>query len=102
MKPTDEFNLDALLHVYVQDGGEFDEAADGVKLIEDGDWVSEYKDELCTVIYQHVPTSRYFAVHLSRRGSYWSDYEYADPEINEVFPHVVTRTEYHANPQVPA
>jgi hypothetical protein len=64
--------------------------------VKKGEWVSEHKYEHCSTIYRHKPTHRYFAVHSSRSGSYWSDYEYDDATANEVKPVEVTVIEYHA------
>jgi hypothetical protein len=72
------------------------ETPDDWEVVKEGEWTSEHKYEHRSTIYKHVPTGRYFAVHSSRSGSYWSDYEYTDDLANEVRPVEVTVTEYHA------
>ena len=55
------------------------------QIIEDGDWVNEYKDyDLKETIVQQKSTGKYFRIDQSRSGSYYSDYEYDDPKITEV------------------
>lgn len=54
-------------------------------VIEDGDWINEYKDcDVREVIVQQKTTGKYFRIDQSRSGSYYSDYEYDDPKITEV------------------
>lgn len=68
----------------------------GFKLIEEGDWVNEYKDYDSKInIYQKIDTGKYYAYNDSRSGSYYSDYEYDNPtELVEVEPVQVTTTIY--------
>lgn len=72
----------------------WDNEDDSIEIIEDGDWVSDYKYELRTSIVAFE--GKYYAIHESRSGSYHSDYEYGDPEINEVTPKQVTITDWVA------
>lgn len=52
---------------------------------EDGDWINEYKDcDVREAIVQQQSTGKYFCIDQSRSGSYYSDYEYDDPQIIEV------------------
>lgn len=51
----------------------------------EGDWINEYKDcDVREVIVQQKTTGKYFRINQSRSGSYYSDYEYYDPDITEV------------------
>jgi len=97
MKPIEDFDLDAILARYKENDAEFDEKEDGVKLIEEGEWESGYKDYANRIdTYQHIASRRFFDIAQSRAGSYYSHYEYNAPEVYEVYPHVVTRTVYSA------
>lgn len=54
-------------------------------VIEDGEWVNEYGDyDLKETIVHQVSTGKYYRIDQQRRGSYYSDYFYDDPEIIEV------------------
>lgn len=70
----------------------------GFHLVEEGEWVNEYKDyDSKTNIYQQISSGKYYAYHDSRSGSYYSDYEYDSPtELVEVEPVQITTTIYKA------
>ena len=53
-------------------------------IIEDGDWISDGKYEHHTIIVSYK--NKYFQIMESRSGSYWTDYDYNDPEVCEVTP----------------
>jgi hypothetical protein len=99
MKPIDEFDLPSFLTRYREQDNEFYEVENGIKLVQSGDWQDEGKYSYRSDTYQHVATGRFFAISKSRSGSYFTDYDYGDPDIFEVYPHVVTRIEYHTKPQ---
>lgn len=69
---------------------------DGVELrvVEQGDWVSEGKYERCEVIF--TDGERFYSATAMRSGSYYSDYTYnsewddGDDDVVEV--HKVTKT----------
>lgn len=83
----------ALVH---REQHEDNDAYDRWEQINSGEWVAEHKDERQSTVYKHVPTSRLFQVDSSRRGSYWTDYEYEEPEVFEVRAVEVTVTQYEA------
>ena len=54
-------------------------------VIEGGGWINEYKDcDVQETIVQQQSTGKYFRIDQSRSGSYYSDYEYDDPDTTEV------------------
>ena len=57
---------------------------DQYKIVEDGDWVSEYKYEYHTLIVSYK--GKYYQINESRTGSYFTDYDYSEPEAFEVIP----------------
>lgn len=65
----------------------------GFLLVEEGEWVNNYKDyDIKESIYKHVGSGKFYAYYDSRSGSYYSDYEYDSPdELVEVTP-VETKT----------
>ena len=70
---------------------------DGVyTVIDSGDWVDDGKYQYQQTVIRDKSTDRYFAVSQSRSGSYYSDFEYDDPEICEVSPveYTAIRWEY--------
>ncbi len=60
------------------------EVPDGFEVVEEGDWIQDYKYQLCDIYVQHKESGKYFCIQLCRAGSYFSDYEYSDPEFYEV------------------
>lgn len=42
----------------------------------------------------HEFTPGYYRINESRSGSYWNDYEYLDPTVEEVIPYTETITKY--------
>lgn len=75
MKPTKEQVLEMI-----------ENESEEMVLKEEGEWIQEWKYQYCTSIFYHVPSETYWSYHISRTGSYHSDYEYGDPEIEEVKP----------------
>lgn len=69
---------------------------DGVELrvVKEGDWVSEGKYEYCEVIF--TDGERYYSATASRSGSYFTDYSYTsewdDGDADVVEVHKVTKT----------
>lgn len=92
MSKTEELDLEKLLAEFNENDGDHDD----LECVEEGDWVSEYKDEYRTDVYRHTPTGLFVAIHIDRRGSYWTDYEYGEYEINEVVAVTKTVTVYEA------
>jgi hypothetical protein len=65
----------------------------GFELVEEGEWVNNYKDyDLKEVIYKHLESGKFYAYYDSRSGAHYSHYEYDSPdELVEVQP-VETKT----------
>lgn len=62
---------------------------DELEIVEEGDWEIEYKDCSCKEsIVKHE--DKYYNITQGRSGSYYSDYEFDDPEVTEVVPKEVT------------
>lgn len=101
MKPTKEFDLDALLAHYQDNDDDF--ATDDVVSVEEGEWEIDFKDYATrSDTYRHVPSGRYFEISQRRSGSYYTDYFYDAPEIYEVYPVVRTRIVYTSEkPELP-
>lgn len=91
-------NLKQLLEEYEAQ----DQEHDDLEEVESGDWEQEHKDQYRTDVYRHKPTGRFVAITQNRRGSYWTDWDYGDPDIYEVAPKVVAVTKYEAVPEVKA
>ena len=65
-----------------------------VEIIEDGEWINDYKDyDFKTDIVK--VNNKYYEVTHNRSGNYYSDYEYGEPSFFEVKPVKVTVTQYH-------
>ncbi len=58
-----------------------------------GDWENDYKDYQTKEEVWFVDP-QYFSVIGSRAGNYYSNYEYSDSEVHEVYPRVITKTIY--------
>lgn len=95
---TSELDLKKLLEEYEAQ----DQEHDDLEEVESGDWEQEHKDQYRTDVYRHKPTGRFVAITQNRRGCYWSDWDYGDPDIYEVVPEVVTVTRYVPVPKAPA
>lgn len=54
------------------------------EVIEDGDWEVDRKYQFRSSIVKFM--DKHYQINEARRGSYWSDYEYDDPDIFEVIP----------------
>lgn len=58
------------------------------ELVEDGEWVDNGKWDHCTQVVKELATGKFYEYHLSRSGSYYTDYYYSHedylPEIYEV------------------
>jgi hypothetical protein len=59
-----------------------------LEIVEEGDWVVEHKIDVCVTIVKYK--DKYYKITQCRSGSYYSDYEYYDPEVCEVVPKEVT------------
>lgn len=70
------------------------EEAEEVEIIEEGDWVSEGKYEVCESILKYK--EKLFCMVQSRSGSYYTDYYYNEPHFYEVIPKVISKTIYEA------
>jgi len=57
-----------------------------------GEWMDEGKFANQEVVYQ--VGEQYFAIVLSRSGSYFSDYYYDEPFCAEVVPKEIVKVEY--------
>lgn len=57
---------------------------DELEIVEDGDWISEHKIDVCETIVKYE--DKYYKITQCCSGSYYSDYEYYDPEVPEVIP----------------
>lgn len=73
-----------------------DEIDDPFIMIKPGTWKSEGKYQYYTDIVQNEVTDKYYAIHSSRSGSYFTDYEYGETEVEEVKPVKVEITRYIA------
>ena len=68
------------------------EELEEAEIVEEGDWVSEGKYEICESIIKYK--DKFFRMIQSRSGSYYTDYYYNDPTFYEVEPKVITKTVY--------
>ena len=48
-----------------------------LKLVEEGDWIAEYKYECCDVIFKDLKTEKTFLYPASRSGSPFTDWYYS-------------------------
>ncbi|MDF0504854.1 hypothetical protein POK33_29395 [Burkholderia cenocepacia] len=74
----------------------FEDGDDRLDSVEEGDWTSDGKYEHRTDIMKDTQTGKFYAIHQSRSGSYFSDYEYGDTYANEVEPVQVMVTQWKA------
>jgi hypothetical protein len=65
-----------------------------LEIIDEGEWVSDYKWEHCDTIVTYE--DKFYCVAQSRQGSYHTDYYYDDPYVYEVKPQQVTVTKWVA------
>jgi hypothetical protein len=63
---------------------------DGIECVYNGDWVAEHKHEYKETVYKYQ--DKYYSVDDIRSGSYFTDYDYDDPEVYEVVPKEVIKT----------
>jgi hypothetical protein len=70
----------------------FEDEADEVEVVKEGDWTNDHKHQYCTTIVKFE--GKLYAIEQSRSGSYWSDYEYDEPEAYEVEAYTKTITKY--------
>lgn len=65
----------------------------GLRVIEEGDWVQDYKSQYCTTIVKDNE-GNYFQLDNNRQGSYHTDWYYGVPSICQVkrVEKVVTKT----------
>ena len=69
---------------------------DDVILIEEGDWINEGKYEYQESIFSDKEKTVFCSVVIGRSGSYFTDWEYADPHYFEVVPKEIKKTIYVA------
>ena len=77
------------------------EGDDEFDVIEEGDFIQDYKYQHATSIYLHKESGKYYAFDMSRSGSYHSDWYYDfedDKELNlyEVKKIEITKTIWKA------
>lgn len=61
------------------------EESHDLRVVERGEWENTYKDySRAATIVQHTPSGRHFRITVNRCGSYYSDYEFSEPEVCEV------------------
>lgn len=72
--------------VYLEDDGELEPE---YSLVDKGDWEVDQKYQFRTSIYKDKDEN-YYRLNESRSGSYHTDYDYLDPEVDLVKP--VTET----------
>ena len=63
----------------------YDEELDELEIIEEGEWINEYKntDSKETIVKYK---DKYYKLSESRSGDYYNDYEYGDTDVIEVTP----------------
>lgn len=71
-----------------------DDHPEGFTQVLEGEWTQEHKDQFREDVYRHDATGRFFEVTTSRRGAYWSDWDYCDATVVEVYPVTKTVTAY--------
>lgn len=67
-----------------EDGWHVEEDYTHFEVIEDGDWEVDRKYQFRSSIVKFM--DKHYQINEARRGSYWNDYEYDDPDIFEVIP----------------
>ena len=82
------------LKILVEESGFDLEDLEGAEIVEEGDWVSEGKYEICETIIKYK--EKLFCMVQSRSGSYYTDYYYNEPHFYEVIPKVISKTIYEA------
>lgn len=80
--------LENLVEEYGFDLEEMEE----IEIVEEGDYISEGKYEICETIIKYK--DKFFSMIQSRSGSYWTDYDYNDPDFYAVEPKEITKTIY--------
>ena len=63
---------------------------------EKGDWINEGKCEYQESIFADKEKTVFCSVVIGRSGSYFTDWEYADPQYFEVVPKEIKKTIYVA------
>jgi hypothetical protein len=65
----------------------------GLEVVEEGDWVQDYKSQYCTTIVKDNE-GNYFQLDNNRQGSYHTDWYYGVPSVSQVkrVEKVVTKT----------
>ena len=71
---------------------DFDEGMNTITIIAPGDWIEDHKYSRRATIVKYQ--DKFYQIEESRTGSYYTDYHYEDPIVNEVTPEevVVTKT----------
>lgn len=81
----------------MQDSGLALHELDGFECVRKGDWEVNFKDYCCmTDVVKHEPSGRFIEITYNRSGSYYSDYEYSEPNLREVKPVNKMVVEYDA------
>jgi len=70
------------------------EEVEGFDIVEDSGWQDEGKYAYREVVLFNPPTGVYIRVTQGRDGTYYTDYNYYDPEFEEVIPKTVEIIKY--------
>ncbi|QQK87903.1 hypothetical protein pSalSNUABM01_034 [Salmonella phage pSal-SNUABM-01] len=70
------------------------EGDEGIILVHEGDWINEGKYEHQETVYADAEKTVFCSVIYGRSGSYFTDWEYLDPQFYEVEPKVISKTIY--------
>lgn len=54
--------------------------ADPFDLVEEGEWISEYKYDQKFAVFKRKADGKHFIAYYVRSGSYTTDYDYQDPD----------------------
>lgn len=65
---------------------------EAIKIVENGGWSDDGKYSMRTSIFKY--NDKFYELCETRSGSYYTDYDYHEPKINEVVPveRVITTT----------
>lgn len=69
-----------------------DELPEQFEEIEEGDWQDNGKYSYSTSIVKDTINNKYYEIHNTRSGSYFTDYNYSPAQICEVMPKEETIT----------
>lgn len=76
----------------------FADEDESLETVQEGRWLNDLKWQHREDIVKHTASGTFWEITQSRSGSYWDDYEYADPEARQVVPvkRMVEITEWKA------